>query len=139
MSIAPPLVSNKKKVIVIFHGSFAPMHPGHCAMINDALDFLHANNIKVRVAALSVTFDGQLQNKLNYAPVTWAAVHRIQFARWMLVDANLDEVVTVADRCFSSPSAHATSLDLPLPAIYVYGSDRWKHATTTKIDSNNLV
>eukprot|EP00971_Amphidinium_carterae_P198968 3948415-Amphidinium_carterae.1 len=139
MSIAPPLVSNKKKVMVIFHGSFAPMHPGHCAMINDALDFLHDNDIEVRVAALSVTFDHQLENELDYIPRGWTAVNRIQFARYMLVDANLDQVVTVADRCFSSPYAHATTLDLAFPAIYVYGSDRWKHAATTKIDSNNLV
>eukprot|EP00971_Amphidinium_carterae_P108055 2139211-Amphidinium_carterae.1 len=57
----------------------------------------------------------------------------------MLVDANLDQVVTVAERGFSSPQAHATSLGLAFPAIFVYGSDRWKHAATTKIDSNNLV
>eukprot|EP00971_Amphidinium_carterae_P217731 4322210-Amphidinium_carterae.5 len=138
MSIAPPLVSNRKKVMVIFHGSFAPMHPGHCAMINDALDFLHDNDIEVRVAALSVTFDHQLKNKHDHIPRGWTAVNRIQFARYMLVDANLDQVVTVADRCFSSPAAHATTLDLAFPAIFVYGSDRWKHAATTKIDNNNL-
>eukprot|EP00971_Amphidinium_carterae_P025088 495322-Amphidinium_carterae.1 len=139
MTIAPPVVSNKKKVMVFFHGSFAPMHPGHCAMINDALDFLHDNDIEVRVAALSVTFDHQLQQKHGSLPRGWKATNRIQFARYMLVDANLDQVVTVADRCFSSPHAHASSLGLAFPAIFVYGSDRCKHAATTKIDNNNLV
>eukprot|EP00971_Amphidinium_carterae_P296663 5893312-Amphidinium_carterae.1 len=108
-------------------------------MINDALDFLHDNDIDVRVAALSVTFDHQLQQKHGHLPRGWKAANRIQFARYMLVDANLDQVVTVADRCFSSPQAHATSLGLDFPAIFAYGSDRWKHAATTKIDNNNLV
>eukprot|EP00971_Amphidinium_carterae_P328977 6461168-Amphidinium_carterae.1 len=139
MTIAPPLVSSKKKAMVIFHGSFAPMHPGHCAMINDALDFLQDNDIEVCISALSVTFDHQLEQKHGHLPRGWTAANRIQFARYMLVDANLDQVVTVADRCFSSPHAHATTLGLAFPAIYVYGSDRWKHAATAKIDSNNLV
>eukprot|EP00971_Amphidinium_carterae_P349330 6490965-Amphidinium_carterae.1 len=139
MTIAPPLESQRKKAMVIFHGSFAPMHPGHCAMINDALDFLYDNDIDVRVAGLSVTMDPQLAQKHGQIPRGWAAKNRIQFARYMLVDANLDQVVSVADRGFSSPHAHATSLGLDFPAIYVYGSDRWKHAATTKIDSHNLV
>eukprot|EP00971_Amphidinium_carterae_P216750 4302819-Amphidinium_carterae.1 len=51
----------------------------------------------------------------------------------------MSEMVTVFDRSFSSPHALAASLAMKLPAIYVYGSDCWRNASTSRIDDNHLV
>eukprot|EP00971_Amphidinium_carterae_P284889 5655543-Amphidinium_carterae.3 len=109
--------------MAIYHGSFAPMHPGHCAMIRDSMDFLEANDVEVCFAALAVTDDRQLTQKLTYEDNSWNASNRIHIARWMLLDANMSEMVTVSERSFGSPHALAASLGMKLPAIYVYGSD----------------
>eukprot|EP00971_Amphidinium_carterae_P216751 4302819-Amphidinium_carterae.2 len=66
ITVAPPLPSTKLKAMAIIHGSFAPMHPGHCAMIRDSLEFLEANDVDVCFAALAVTHDRQLTKKLTY-------------------------------------------------------------------------
>eukprot|EP00971_Amphidinium_carterae_P331489 6465056-Amphidinium_carterae.2 len=117
-------ITPKSTVVLIYHGSFAPLHIGHVECLGRALKHLKANHVKVIKTVLGFTTAKQVGDKAPGSGLTDIQV-RTKIAKDVLSLANMDGATVQVDgheysKASELAAAHVLPTDTPL---YLVGSD----------------
>eukprot|EP00971_Amphidinium_carterae_P136990 2714720-Amphidinium_carterae.1 len=89
------LTSTTNKVVLVFHGTFAPFHLGHLSCIWDAKQLLSRHGFEVIKTVIGCTNEHQMRRKLSPSPVVEQLASpslRSQVARALLDDHQVEDV-----------------------------------------------
>eukprot|EP00971_Amphidinium_carterae_P336599 6473053-Amphidinium_carterae.1 len=110
------------QIVMSFHGSFSPFHPGHAAVLRSARAMMVEQGFSVKLSVIGFTRPDQLEKKNKSA--LWADVgKRADVAEAVLKDANMSEVLVDRTPHGSSGACAAAHAKWPVYPIYVVGAD----------------
>eukprot|EP00971_Amphidinium_carterae_P008141 160997-Amphidinium_carterae.1 len=117
-------MATKSTVVLIYHGSFAPLHIGHIECLGRALKHLRTNRVNVIKTVLGFTTAKQVGDKAPGSGLTDIQV-RAKIAKDVLSFANMDgATVQVDEHEYSKASELAAAHVLPTATpLYLVGSD----------------
>eukprot|EP00971_Amphidinium_carterae_P330713 6463879-Amphidinium_carterae.3 len=124
--------SQAQRVTLVYHGTFAPFHPGHGSVLRSACEALRVAGLEVVRVVVGVTNEGSAERKLKGSQ--WIRTDkRVEMIRAVLLDMDIEGVLvepTASRTAYVLSDKHSCSTR---PPIFLVGSDLMYHPAASTL------